>query len=264
MHPAVPTTFPDSFNKELGLFCAQQVLNLEWLTQNGSLNLPPPLQLTGLITTAEAGAPVFAYVALDSTNRVAYVIERGTETSQEWNLDLMFTQNGFNTQSLFNTTGNINWECPGGSMVHSGFFAVFTQIQQQLESLVTKTLPSIDRLVVSGHSLGAAVSSLSAAYLSSNVTTKPIFVYTFGKPRVGDIEYAQCIADHFPNRFWRVQNEDDIIPALPTSSTPNLNDPNQPWLYQHEGTRVEYSLNWGSLETAHIMTNYITFLQSLP
>ncbi len=123
--------------------------------------------------------------------------------------------------------------------------------------MISENLTYCDKVVISGHSLGAALSSLSAIYVSSNLTSKPVFVYTFGKPRVGNVAYSQCIAVHFPNRFWRIENNDDIVIQLPLSATPNLSNYNFPYLYEHEGTPIGFSTNWGSLQLNHSMNNYM-------
>ena len=232
LNPPAPTVFPDAFTKPIAVFCGQQILNLEYLSQNNSLNLPASLTLVGLLPTKEKGAPLFAYVALDVANRALYIIFRGTATQAEWSFDFTVRQTSLQTQSFLSSFDNQNWQCSTETMVHTGFAQLFLQIQPQLKMFVDQTLDQVDRILVSGHSLGAAVTSLSAAYISSNLTTKPVLVYTFGKPRVGNIAYANCIAVHFPDRFWRIENNTDIVPQLPLAATPNTANSNKPWIYQ--------------------------------
>jgi predicted lipase len=126
---------------------------------------------------------------------------------------------------------------------------------------VTSQAGSFDRVMVGGHSLGAAVASLAAVWLASSVTAEPVFVYTFGKPRVGNLAYADCVRTHFPGRFWRMENEDDLIPDVPLSVTLNTTDPQSPYIYQHEGLARIYSINWESLELNHSVNNYFEGLE---
>jgi len=230
-----PTEFPDEFSKDLAIFCGQQVLSLEYFYQNKTLNIPESLQLLGTIRTIEKTAPLFAYVALDKTNKTLYVIMRGTLTEEEWLIDFTIRQNLLQEKQdhyFLKQFTNDNWNCSPDTLVHTGFSVLFAQIQPRLKQLILGNISCVDRIIVSGHSLGAAVSSLSAAYISSNLTTKPVFVYTFGKPRVGNISYANCIDLHFTNRFWRIENESDIVCNIPLSAMPNTSNYNQPWIYQ--------------------------------
>lgn len=291
-NPAVPTQFSDEFSPTTALFVAQQVLNLEYLDQTHNLHLPPALTFVGPLKTSEASAPLFGYVALDPVNKIAYQIFRGTETSDEWGFDFKFAQTPFVTQDLV-TSSMVNWTCGSDTLVHDGFFDVFQQIQNQVVALTRSVLDQVDRIVVAGHSLGAAgklliifptkvginlivfaklrflflsiktcllVSSLVAMFLSSDITDKPVYVYTFGKPRVGNVAYADCVNAHFVRRFWRVENNNDLVPQIPTAATPNTSNYDYPWLYEHEGSEIEFYSNWGSITLNHSMNNYIDYL----
>lgn len=262
IHPRPPDEFPDEFSRDIALYCAQQVINLEYYEANGrNLHLPPELELLGTANTAESGAPLFAYIACDNQRRVMYVVLRGTITMDEWELDLEFPQVKFALDRL-GTTGSINWTCSSDVLVHSGFYEMFQQVREQIELAVLRGLENSDRVIVTGHSLGGAESSLFGVYISSNLTAKPVYVYSFGKPRVGNDAYIKCVNSHFQNRFWRIENFADPVPAVPTAATPNLSNYDQPYLYDHEGVGINYSSNWGSLSANHSMRNYIDFLQS--
>jgi hypothetical protein len=100
----------------------------------------------------------------------------------------------------------VRW--PGGGMVHGGFMALFEGIWP----LVDTTLRSLSApLFLTGHSLGAAMATLTAALHA------PQAVYTFGSPRVGDRRFAASLA-HL--RIYRVFNPLDIVAALPPSLIP--------------------------------------------
>lgn len=257
INPPIPTEFPEAFSQTIAIFCGQQVLSLEYFSQTHDLHIPPGLMLLGTVRTAEKDAPIFAYVALDKANRVMYIIIRGTITAEEWGFDFKFAQNMLTGQQSLKTFARVNWNCNGDPLVHTGFYELFWQIQPRIQQLVMGSITCADRVVISGHSLGAAISSLTAVYVSSNLTKKPIFVYTFGEPRVGNESYARCITEHFPNRFWRISNSEDIVPQVPISATPNLSNFNQPWLYSAEGQQIGFSTNWGSMQLNHSMQNYI-------
>ncbi|KAI9294281.1 alpha/beta-hydrolase [Neoconidiobolus thromboides FSU 785] len=72
------------------------------------------------------------------------------------------------------------------------------------------------KLVVVGHSLGGAISVLSALMLRQRLGLKDerLEVFTYGQPRIGDEEFA-----HYLNQqtftLTRAVNSDDIVPHLP-------------------------------------------------
>lgn len=91
-----------------------------------------------------------------------------------------------------------------GGRVHHGF-------QKELDKLWPEILPmvnNIDKLYVTGHSLGAAMATIAA----NRIRDRVIALVTFGSPRVGTSEFvSSCSFDHF-----RVQNNcDDVIKVPP-------------------------------------------------
>lgn len=69
--------------------------------------------------------------------------------------------------------------------VHDGFLAAYLSVSEQTNGYVNALMSQYSgyNLVVTGHSLGGALATLSALNLSS--TYPDITVYTFGSPRVG-------------------------------------------------------------------------------
>src|SRR5262245_57298511 len=101
-------------------------------------------------------------VAADDTTCV--VAFRGTETDDPTDL---FADVNFRLAP---------WE-PGGQ-VHEGFATAFRQV----EADVRAHLPADRRLLLTGHSLGAALATLAATVWPGDA------LYTFGSPRVGNAE----------------------------------------------------------------------------
>lgn len=256
-NPIIPNYYPDEFSKQIGIFCAQQIYNLENLSKNNDLFIPTGLILIDKLYTKEVNAPLFGYIALDTINSTLYIIIRGTSTEEEWKYDFIVNQKYLQTQKFKKSFKKINWNCNDKTMIHFGFYEIFLQIQMKIEQNLLNNKNQYNRIIISGHSLGAAISSICATYITFNITDKPIFVYTFGKPRVGNIEYSQCVEKKFYNRFWRIENENDIVIQLPLSAMLNINDYNHPWIYQHEGKRIGFEYNYGSLQLNHSMNCYL-------
>lgn len=69
-------------------------------------------------------------------------------------------------------------------------------------------------LWLTGHSLGGAMATLAAAWLSER---KIPFsgAYTFGQPRVGDDKFQVAFDTKLIKRFFRFQNNNDIVTRVP-------------------------------------------------
>ena len=91
--------------------------------------------------------------------------------------------------------------------VHQGFacFAeddsVFTRVKAYLD-----TLPPRQRVLITGHSLGAALATLLASWAPA------AHLYTFGSPRVGDAEFAAAMQGRTAARYV---NCCDLVARVP-------------------------------------------------
>lgn len=271
-----PTEFSDGFSLDLALYTAMAVSGLEWQDSDDDLNIPDGLAVYTKLYIRPAPEPVFGYVAISKTTRTLYVIFRGTATDYEWQLDFMFTNAMFDLNNK-NKTNIFDFKKPHNKytmvklpdddactdiMIHSGFKDALDAYWNTLRGTVTEHDSEFDRIVVSGHSLGAANASLASLMLST-ITQKLIYTYTYGKPRVGNKKYSECIAARFGQRFWRIENENDIVVDLPLSVTPNLSQFGKPFVYSHEGNVLQYEANWEGLAMNHKIVNYIYYLCSL-
>tara|TARA_R110002074_G_scaffold25215_1_gene74914 strand:- start:4627 stop:5382 length:756 start_codon:yes stop_codon:yes gene_type:complete len=92
--------------------------------------------------------------------------------------------------------------------VHAGFKA---EIDKLYPALVKWLKPkSKKKLIITGHSLGAAMATILASRLKP--TTPDLVLYTFGCPRVGNREWGVQFDDIEAYRFV---NTNDIIPQVP-------------------------------------------------
>lgn len=92
-----------------------------------------------------------------------------------------------------------------GGRVHHGFQHELNKIWSEVE----KAVSGIDRLYVTGHSLGAAMATIAAGRLNSQVSA----LVTFGSPRVGTPKFI----DTFTFPHYRVQNNCDDVTTVPWS-----------------------------------------------
>ncbi|XP_024543842.1 uncharacterized protein LOC9654181 isoform X1 [Selaginella moellendorffii] len=78
------------------------------------------------------------------------------------------------------------------------------------------------KVYITGHSLGGALATVFTAMLFYNkedsVTERIAGVYTFGQPRVGDIDFADYMDEKLNdpvNRYFRIVYSNDIVPRIP-------------------------------------------------
>jgi hypothetical protein len=132
-------------------------------------------------------------------------------------------------------------------MVHSGFLQAYTSIRSTLLQLISSS-SDIDRIWMTGHSLGGALatlavidvgsimkqqSSIRATTLGGNdvtfsVSPVEISAYVFGTPRVGNTALArrlrlleQSTNGAFVREYFRVNAAGDAIPYLPRGKNVN-------------------------------------------
>lgn len=142
-------------------------------------------------------------VTLSEVNKRICVVFRGSESSSDWYYDLMITKHNLHDDV---------W-------VHKGFFQQLTKngtYDKLLESI--KKLADINptyKIYVTGHSLGAALSTLFGYMLSREISDKEVIVVSFASPRVGDGNWKNAFDSRSNLVHYRVTNSRDVITAVP-------------------------------------------------
>jgi len=106
-------------------------------------------------------------------------------------------------------------DASGRGTVHQGFQVVYEAVRENLRKLVQLKAPGCKELLITGHSLGGALSALSAPDLLNDVAANlaPI-VYTWAEPRVGHPDFVHFF-DTRVNIYYRIANLWDVVPHLP-------------------------------------------------
>ena len=140
------------------------------------------------------------YIGYRESDHTIYVVYRGSSDIKNWvnNIEVALTDYPY---------------CNGCS-VHNGWYKamgkVIDQVFVDVSSLVLK-FPTF-KILVTGHSLGAALSTLTFAELKTMYTD--IEVYTFGSPRVGNTEFSTWFGKQF-STFYRITHHKDMVPHVP-------------------------------------------------
>ncbi|PRP89536.1 hypothetical protein PROFUN_00800 [Planoprotostelium fungivorum] len=105
-----------------------------------------------------------------------------------------------------------------GAHVHRGFLDMYMSVRDDVIRSgieLSNKFPN-HTLIVTGHSLGGAISTLVAADLAIEAQVKnPVQLWTFGSPRVGNEVFARYLDDHYLDKSFRVTHNRDPVPRLP-------------------------------------------------
>jgi len=99
--------------------------------------------------------------------------------------------------------------------VHRGFDKAFDAVSGQ----VTQALAGRGAapVLVTGHSMGAALAVIAADHCLSEQHVRATAVYAFGMPRVGDEDFALRYNDVLGATTYRLVHGDDIVATVPPS-----------------------------------------------
>ena len=141
---------------------------------------------------------------LDHTNKLIVITFRGTHSSRDWLTDFNF---------LLSDADDVCKRC----QAHSGFLGSWRGVRDVVLT-EWKTLVAgypTYQTVVTGHSLGGAIATLSAAQMKRMVPDASLYLFTYGSPRVGDGKFAKYVEEVLGGRHFRVTHLNDPVPKLP-------------------------------------------------
>jgi triacylglycerol lipase len=107
---------------------------------------------------------------------------------------------------------------PLGGKVHVGFYDALANVWLRVDQAVARFDPRHNKkLWVTGHSLGAALATLSVArWLDAGRDVACL--HTFGQPRTGNETFARNFNFAFKPRAFRVVNHNDLVTRIPPRS----------------------------------------------
>ena len=256
VYPSIESITKNDYNSDVARYCADLIGRLELLfydcKETKQLRLPECMILEH---TLKFNSKLIGYIATKkSENRQEiWIVFRGTANEKEWLYDFTYSQVDFKSKNYANQDDYI---LNTGVLLkcHKGFSSIFTSFKNTLIGKVDnlRNLNSNTNIFITGHSLGAALATLTTLELYfkkiDNVRT-----YVFGSPRVCYFENPHIL--HI-NNFYRVSNTCDLVSSLPLSVMPNLKQPKVPFLYTHVGKPIYFTENRKSLEHNHLLHVY--------
>ena len=185
-------------------------------------------------------------------NKYVFIAMRGTaRKGSEWSEDFKYELVNVNS-SIKIIEGN----------VHKGFLEIFNDIKSTIKNILQSASVADDTIVVvTGHSLGAALTILVGLFVKSLYKNNKIICTAFGCPRVGDLTFASSVRNT-DTIICRFTNTNDIITDSPLPVMPNMDNPESPYIYEHVGIEFRYTENWGSYYWNHFLNTYIQAMSS--
>lgn len=154
--------------------------------------------------------------------RILYLAFRGTNSISNAITDIQ--SDGFGQPKMLEDYTYFQNILPGNTgkiEFHAGFIKTVLSSYGYIVGLLESIVNSYDKIVVTGHSLGGAVSQVFSYVYNNSIdnifSRKPIrYVITFGQPRamINNPRYLQKYEDSVPH-FIRVWNTNDPVPYLP-------------------------------------------------
>ncbi|MGL5061920.1 MAG: lipase family protein [Microcoleus sp.] len=174
-----------------------------------------------------------------SSKKHNIIVFRGTQRTIEWVL---------NINAVYATEKSKVFSQSYGT-IHPGFSTIYSNIAEQTIEIAKKLNPSVP-CYLSGHSLGAAIATLSAIDIAVKVPRlkKQVQLYTYASPRVGDPVFAREHNRIIPNSY-RVVNLADAITLVPFTVLFKTE-------YVHVGEEWSFLAQNGDVMPNHVVDTY--------
>jgi predicted lipase len=123
--------------------------------------------------------------------------------------------------------------------VSNGFFKAYSYLQSEIFDKLDamKNKYNTNNLMITGHSLGAAIGTLLAYdILTTNKTSNYDIRYliTFGSPRIGNDKFVESF-ENYALTHYRITHYYDMVPHLPQEFLNYLHVPSEIW-YNEDNT----------------------------
>ncbi|HIJ97017.1 MAG TPA: lipase family protein [Desulfuromonadales bacterium] len=117
--------------------------------------------------------------------------------------------------------------------VHCGFYRALCRVWKDIVTYLAELRKTNQSVYITGHSLGGALATLAIAKLHAEQKIDAHSLYTFGQPRVGNMQFANNFNQLFKSKAFRFVNNNDIVPRIPTRIQ----------FYSHVGTLCYFDHN---------------------
>lgn len=250
------------YDPRVARWCSDAVFRVEISAKKDTIFTPPPgtrLYKQFVDTQYAPDSMVFmTFLTADSNPDLLVLVIRGTLTEQEWQQDLRFSMV---PAKFLGAKGNDYYK---DIMIHNGFNTIYTEMRDSLIKTAKGFSTKPYTLIVTGHSLGAAMTTLAAIDLTMSIpNVNQTLVHVFGCPRVGNAAFANLIKSRKNLTIHRVVNNSDFFTEVPLAITPNISKPDSPFPYTHVGDEHSFNINHFSILANHDLPIYNWWLDKV-
>lgn len=200
-------------------------------------------------------------VILTDFNDNIFIIFRGTVYLYEWKTNFKIDEQFFfNDKKSTLDKLKLLMDKDDNPMIHKGFVEIYMNIRKDIFDTLKIINPNKNKnIIISGHSIGGSISTILGIDLYFN--KYKIIVYSIGSPRVGNKDFAKLVKRHNINIF-QIINIADIVPDLPFSILPKLNNYKQSYEYTHCGIIKTFLNQDDSIIKNHSRLKYFNSLNT--
>jgi len=157
----------------------------------------------------ESNGDFFGYAGYYADDETIVVAIRGTDNIAGWIADADFEKVAYNNVP--------------GALVHQGFYDDWNTYGSEAMGIVKNIsmnlCPQCNSIIVTGHSLGAALATLASIDLQAIYnSTHSLVLYDYGSPRVGNQAFASFADSTLRYNTYRVVNKRDLVTKIPWRS----------------------------------------------
>ncbi|KAL2151865.1 hypothetical protein VTH82DRAFT_5049 [Thermothelomyces myriococcoides] len=144
---------------------------------------------------------IWGFIGVDPVDENIVISFRGSSSVQNWITDFDFIQVSCD-------------DLVSGCQVHRGFNRAWEEVSGALlDGLAAATAAHPNyKIAVTGHSLGGAVATVTAAHIRAAGYAADL--YTYGSPRVGNEAFVDFVTKQ-AGAEYRITHADDPVPRLP-------------------------------------------------
>ncbi|MEV4249644.1 lipase family protein [Streptosporangium canum] len=173
----------------------------------------------------------FAIIAYGSDPKTAFLAFRGTQTPEDAAMDLLTNLVTYKPPTQTPITN---------AKVADGFYAVFNGFDA-LKAKLSEIASKDHRLVVTGHSLGSTLATLTVPLACSvGIPSTNILHYNQASPKVGEVNFRNYYDRLDVLQTFRLRNKYDTVPDWPDKTE-----------YVPVGVEVEYGADYSSEPKNH-------------
>lgn len=220
--------------KDVSKFCAQIIIRIEYPEKYDEFYLNIFDNISYI--KSNTNEPVFCIILLEPNTDIMWILFRGTYTFSEIIADIDYTQTKFYDNNM---------------KVHRGFYTIYKNIKGEVLKKINEYKPS--KIIMSGHSLGAAVSTMMN-YDIYNMGINSV-TYNFGSPKVGNSDFCEYMNKNCV--IYSVINQADTVTMVPPPVSANFFNKNKPYYYNTTGKQILFEENWNSIKNNHRLPIYI-------